>query len=85
MTKPRFLLAFAKRPAEELYDVAKDPEQLKNVAADPAYAEAKKKLSDQLMAELKESNDPRVLGSGDKFDTYPYIGGTPKRPRRKKN
>ena len=30
-------LCFAKRPAEELYDLKKDPEQLTNVAGDPAY------------------------------------------------
>src|SRR5262249_50731303 len=28
--------AFGKRPAEELYDVRKDPDQVKNLAADPA-------------------------------------------------
>ena len=35
-----FQLVFAKRPAEELYDLTKDPGQVRNVAADPAYAQA---------------------------------------------
>ena len=30
--------------------------------------------------ELRASADPRVLGNGAKFDTYPYYGGTPKYP-----
>ena len=72
--KPLFALAFGKRPAEELYDVRKDPDQLRNVAADPAYAAAKQKLSAQLLAELEATADPRVLGTGDVFDRYPYIG-----------
>lgn len=73
--KPLFDLAFAKRPAEELYDLSKDPHQLRNVAADLAYAEAKKKLESSLLAELKATGDPRVLGGGDAFDNYPYYGG----------
>ena len=73
--KPLFELACAKRPAEELYDLRKDPHQLHNVAADPAYAEAKKQLESSLMAELKATGDPRVLGDGDVFDSYPYYGG----------
>ena len=52
-----------------------------NVAEDPAYAEVKQKLADRLIDELRASADPRVLGNGDKFDTYPYYGGTPKYPR----
>ena len=35
---PRDLNAFLHRPREELYDLQKDPKELKNVAADPAYA-----------------------------------------------
>lgn len=65
-------LAFAKRPAEELYDLASDPHQLTNVATRPQYAEAKQALEDQLMAELKATLDPRVVGDGDKFDGFPY-------------
>jgi len=78
--KPLFELAFGKRPDEELYDLKMDPEQLYNVAGDPAYAEVKQKLADRLIDELRASADPRVLGNGDKFDTYPYYGGTPKYP-----
>jgi uncharacterized sulfatase len=70
-----FELAFAKRPAEELYDLRKDPAQLNNVAAAPEYAKVKKELFAALMAELKATNDPRVLGKGDSFDQYPYYGG----------
>jgi N-sulfoglucosamine sulfohydrolase len=75
--KRLFDLAVAKRPAEELYDLRKDPDQLTNVAADPSYAKAKEELAARLTAELQATNDPRVVGSGDKFDTYPYYGGQP--------
>jgi len=73
-------LCFAKRPAEELYDCKKDPEQLTNVASDPAYAEIRKKLAAQLMENLKLTGDPRATGGGDKFDKYSYSGGAPKHP-----
>jgi arylsulfatase A-like enzyme len=75
-----FELCFAKRPAEELYDLAKDPEQLRNVAADPAYAERRAELAARLNAELEASADPRIAGEGDRFDEHPYLGGGPKHP-----
>lgn len=53
-------LAFGQRPREELYDLAKDPDQLKNVAADPAYAADLKRLRKQLHQELIRGGDPRV-------------------------
>ena len=77
--KRLFELAFGKRPAEELYDLQKDPGQLNNVAGESEYAQLKKKLSDALMAELKATKDPRVLGNGDAFDQYPYYGSLPKK------
>ena len=77
-------LAFAKRPAEELYDLTRDPGQLENVADDPAYADAKRELSDELFKQLRATGDPRVTGGGDRFDTYPYLGGAPKYPGWKK-
>ena len=65
-------LSFAKRPAEELYDIAKDRDQINNVASDPRYAKVKAKLSAMLMTELTETSDPRVIGGGEKFDQYKY-------------
>ena len=47
-----FELAFGPRPAEELYDLAKDPDQMNNVALDPAYARAKQKLAQRLQSKL---------------------------------
>jgi N-sulfoglucosamine sulfohydrolase len=80
-----FELAFGKRPAEELYDLDKDPAQMNNVAGKPEYAEVQKKLAAALMAELKATKDPRVLGKGDIFDQYPYYGGgVPAKPGDKK-
>ena len=76
-----FELSFAKRPAEELFDLRKDPHQLTNVAAQAKYAEVKKKLSQRLMRELKETKDPRAVGKGDRFDKFKYLGGAPKHPK----
>ncbi len=72
-----FDLAFARRPAEELFDLQKDPAQLENVADNPEYAETKKRLSEQLMIELESTMDPRVLGLGDLLEAYPYYGTGP--------
>jgi N-sulfoglucosamine sulfohydrolase len=77
--KKLFELAFEKRPAEELYDLHKDPDQLNNVADQPEYAKEKNQLAAALIAELKATKDPRVLGKGDVFDTYPYYGEMPDR------
>jgi N-sulfoglucosamine sulfohydrolase len=65
-------LSFGKRPAEELYDVRKDPDQIKNLAADPAYAATKKELAARLMKTLVEANDPRVTGDGKTFERMPF-------------
>lgn len=59
---PAFQRAFGKRPARELYDLRKDPFELKNVADDPAYADILNGLDARLMAELKATGDPRAAG-----------------------
>jgi len=79
--KRLFEAAFLKRPAEELYDLKKDPDQLHNVADDPAYANRRKQLAARLTAELRDTADPRILGNGDAFDAYPYYGG--RQPKKK--
>ena len=74
-------LCFGKRPAEELYDLHKDSDQLINVAADKAYSTTLASLGEQLTAELAASGDPRhSAGKGFDFDAVPYLGGAPKHP-----
>ena len=69
-----FDLSFARRPAEELYDVAADPEQLHNAAAEKRYAATRLELSRRLDAHLRQTRDPRALGDGEQFDRYPFWG-----------
>jgi N-sulfoglucosamine sulfohydrolase len=73
-------LAFAKRPAEELYDLRNDPGQMTNVASEAAYAEVKERLAARLLAELEATGDPRVLGGAGRLEVYPYYGGSPMKP-----
>ncbi len=74
-------LSFGKRPSEELYDCNKDPEQLVNLAANPAYEEIKEKLAEQLMEQLELSGDPRSASTADfDFDAVPYLGQGPRHP-----
>ena len=73
-------LSFGMRPAEELFHLADDPEQLVNIADDPAFAEVKADLHRQLVEELQTTADPRALGNGGYFDAFEYLGGGPKHP-----
>lgn len=65
-------MAFGKRPAEELYDVSKDPDCLTNLADAPQYRARKGKLQEQMERELKQQGDPRMFGRGHIFDQYRY-------------
>ena len=67
-----FEMGFGKFPAEELYDLERDPHYLDNVAADPAYAAAREQLSSRLMAVLREQRDPRVTEPDCRFERSPY-------------
>lgn len=83
--KPFFDHAYGKRPREELFDLKKDPHQMKNVAADPAYQEIASRLRDKLKTELRTTNDPRLVENGKFFETPPMagpVGGN--RPKAKK-
>lgn len=68
--------AFAKRPAEELYDLRTDPDQTKNCASDPAYAAVLKAQSGELMRVLTEAGDPRVVEKECRFDRPPFVETT---------
>jgi N-sulfoglucosamine sulfohydrolase len=64
--------SYAKRPREELYDMENDPDQLVNLAGQSEYMEVQKELNEKLFSLLRESQDPRITGGGEKFDQYPY-------------
>jgi arylsulfatase A-like enzyme len=72
--KPYYELAYGKRPREELYDLKADPHQMKNVAADPKYAQTRAALEKRLMEELKRTGDPRLVDDGRFFETPPMAG-----------
>lgn len=72
-----FDVAFGKRPAEELYDVRRDPAQLDKLADDPQYATVRRRLRSELERWMVETGDPRARGETDFWDTCPYVGGRP--------
>ncbi len=65
-------LCFGKRPAEEMYDVARNPDCLANLAADPAFTGAKRRLAEKMTKAFTAENDPRMRGEGAVFEQYPY-------------
>ncbi|MCU0229089.1 MAG: sulfatase [Bryobacterales bacterium] len=77
--KQVFDLTFGKIPAEQLFDIVADPYCLKNLAEDPAHSEQKTRLAAELETTLRAQQDPRVLGSGDVFESYPRH--SPMRPQ----
>jgi len=76
----RWLLdyAFAPRPAEELYDLRDDPDQVRNVAADPARADVRAELAARLDRVLHDEHDPRVQPDP-VFDRPPFTDAEPRR------
>jgi uncharacterized sulfatase len=64
-------LSLGKRPAEEFFDIVTDPACLKNLTAAPAHRKALVEHRQQLEQILKAESDPRVLGTGSIFDSYP--------------
>lgn len=72
--QPLYEITYAKRQAEELYDLDQDPHCLRNLANDPLHAEVREQLRSRLFAVLMSQADPRVLGTGDIFESYPYYG-----------
>jgi N-sulfoglucosamine sulfohydrolase len=73
--QPYFDLCMGKRPAEELYDIKSDPDQVRNVAADPKYAKIKTQLSARVEQWMKQTGDPRASNPRTDFwDRAPYSG-----------
>ena len=72
--KAHFDWVYGKRPKYELYDLAKDPHETKNIADDPAYAAIKSDLETRLIDELTRTGDPRLIDDGKFFETPPMAG-----------
>ncbi len=70
-----FQMGFGKFPAEELYDLRIDPYYINNVVEDQAYSGVRRQLADQLMAVLKEQEDPRVVEPDCRFERSPFADG----------
>ena len=70
-------LSFGKRPQEELYDIEADPYCVENLAQKEEFAELKQSLWRELQAKLHETDDPRIFGNGDIFESYEYIVDAP--------
>lgn len=68
----RFLeLAVGKRPAEELFDIRRDPGCLTNLAGRAAFADVQARLGRQLEETLRATGDARILDGGDIWEAYP--------------
>jgi len=63
---------FGKRPAEEFYHTAKDPDCMKNLVGDATHAKRIAAMKNQMLEELKAQNDRRILGDSDYYEAMPY-------------
>lgn len=66
-----FDLAVAKRPQEQLFNISEDPGCIKDLSTHEAHQEQLLEYRELLFAQLKEQGDPRALGTGDIFESYP--------------
>ena len=73
-TKRFYDLAFGKKPDEELYSIKSDPGQLINIAENPTFNSALKRMRTLLNKHLIKTKDSRALGLDAPWDYYPYYG-----------
>lgn len=71
-------LSFGKRPSDALFRLTDDPECVRNLAQDLAFAPQVEAMRAQLMQLLRDEQDPRALGHSEIFDTYKYVGARAK-------
>lgn len=69
---PYWALCFGLRPPEELYDLAADPDCLRNLASSTDAARLRNSLTNLLFPELERQGDPRMFGRGEVFDQYAH-------------
>jgi N-sulfoglucosamine sulfohydrolase len=93
-TDPRaaaLLKRYHARPAEELYDLAADPHEQRNLAANPKHAKQLAALRVELDAWMKAQGDqqpvlaePRLLSDPNSYGPKAEIVGQPKQAQKKK-
>ncbi len=66
----RSLDAFLHRPGEELYDLSKDPHELRNVANDPAYRQVVQSMRADMNKFRVETHDPWLPGTSSPFGEH---------------
>ena len=59
--------AYLKRPAEELYDLTRDPDEVVNVIGHPAHAEALADLRQRMLKMRTATRDPWLAGQTDPY------------------
>jgi N-sulfoglucosamine sulfohydrolase len=62
---------FGMRDTDELYDLTKDPDCARNLAANSDSLEVLQSLRSQMETTLRSQGDPRMEGTGEVFDQYP--------------
>jgi uncharacterized sulfatase len=72
--QPFYELAFQKRPAEELYRIVDDPDQINNLAGAQEHVETQNMFRRELETYLLQTQDPRLTGEPVLWDYYPYYG-----------
>ncbi len=69
--RPYFDMSYAKRPEFEFFNIEDDPDCLHNLSGQAEFQEAESRLFRALEEKLKETADPRLVGSDPEvFDSY---------------
>jgi len=61
----RTMQAFLHRPAEEVYDLRKDPAEVKNLAADPAHRAVLERMRAEMTKFRSDTHDPWLVKQAD--------------------
>ena len=72
-------LVYQKRSGDELYNIVKDPDCVHNLATSKNHESVLSNLASELDRILLEQGDPRSLGKGDVFESYPYYQRLPEK------
>ncbi|MCB0632508.1 MAG: sulfatase [Saprospiraceae bacterium] len=75
-TFPYWNASFGKRPQEELFDIANDPDCMNNLALSEQHNDLLTQMKNELFGRLTEQGDPRMAGNGAIFDQYAYADTT---------